>query len=152
MDVCHYMAYFFLQRWNTTAQLAVWRTRERTLAHIPHLARCTRLLVLKWETFSMRHDAPFQLALSKVSFPLNWSAVWDQGESRWAGAGSLMWLGSRPNVPYSAYPASQMDDDEVKAGGQRQVCSLGEWRGKGKRGRDCVCQYQEILLYMCQKQ
>lgn len=44
-----------------------------------------------------------------------------------------------------------MDDDEVKAGGQRQVCSFGEQRGKGKRDRDCVCQYQEILQYVCQK-
>lgn len=68
-----------------------------------------------------------QLVLSTVSFPVNWSAAWQQGESQWAGAGSLSWLGNGPNVPCSAYPASQMDDDEVMGVGG-EVEYPRDWR------------------------
>ena len=71
--------------------------------------------------FKLQPSAPLQLVLSTLSFPVNWSAAWEHGESRWAAAGSLSWLGNGPNVPCSAYPASQMDDDEVvMGGGQRR--------------------------------
>lgn len=79
------------------------------------------------EIFLMHLIAPLQHVLSKMSFPVNWSTAREQRESRWAGAGSLTWLGNRPNVPCSAFPASQMDDDEVN-GGQRRVCSPGDRR------------------------
>lgn len=61
-------------------------------------------------------NAPSQLVLSTVSFPVNLSTVWEQEESWWAGADNMLWLGNGPNVPCSAYPASQMDDELVMGG------------------------------------
>lgn len=98
-------------------------------------------ILVKWDPIKGWYspDAPLQLVLSTVSFPVNWSTVWEQGESRWARAGSLLWLGNGPNVPCSAYPASQMDDDEVMGGRQKRVCSPGGLRrGRKHSGADSI--------------
>lgn len=82
------------------------------------------------EVFLTHPNAWLRLVLSKVSFPVNWSAARRKGESRWAGAGRPTWLGNGPNVPYSAYPASQMDDDEVNGGVELSAFPQGVGRKK----------------------
>lgn len=68
-----------------------------------------------WKSEEMWYKpiTPLQLMLNTVSFPVNWSTAWDQSEHWWAGAGNMLWLGNGTNVPCSAYPASQMNDDEA---------------------------------------